>query len=85
MLFLQINNEDVQHSTHEEAVNVLTNSGERVAMELYRERIINKRMTPVSKINGSAPDAFIGKYFMQETVTKAESTKVGNFSYFHVS
>jgi len=72
---LSINDEDLQHSTHEEAVNILTSSGERVAMELYRERIINKRMTPVSKINGSAPDAFVGKYFMQETVTKAESTK----------
>ena len=76
--FAQINNEDVQHSTHEEAVNILTSSGERVTMEIYRERIINKRMTPVSKINGTAPDAFIGKYFMQETITKAEPTKVRN-------
>ena len=72
----------MQHSTHEEAVSILTSSGERVTMEIYRERIINKRMTPVSKINGTAPDAYVGKYFMQETVTKAESTKVRDKSVF---
>ena len=57
-------------------MNTLTSSGERVSMTIYRERIINKRMTPVSKINGTAPEAIIGKYFMQETASKAESTKV---------
>lgn len=80
-IFSQINDEDVQECTHEEAVNILTSSGERVNMMIYRERIVNKRMIPVSMINGTAPDALIGKYITQEPVTKAEPTKVHSFIY----
>ena len=45
-------------------------------MIIYRETVVNKRMTPVSKLNGTASDAFTGKYLLHEMVTKAESTKV---------
>ncbi|XP_065062730.1 protein scribble homolog [Rhopilema esculentum] len=71
---LMINEQDVQECRHEDAVAILTSSGDTVTMMIYRERIINKRMTPLSKLNGTAPN-HTGKYFMQETVSKAEATK----------
>ncbi len=45
-------------------------------MVIFRERVINKRMIPLSKLNGSTGDAPTGKYPFEETATKAEVTKV---------
>lgn len=45
---------DVRHVKHEEVVKILTSCTEKVTLVAYRERVINKKMRPMSEINGGA-------------------------------
>ena len=51
-----MNGINVQTSLHEEVVKILTESGETVKLVAYREKIINKKMKPMSQINGVDPN-----------------------------
>ena len=48
----QINGVDVRHSKHEDIVKILTSSTDKVSLVAYRERVVNKKMRPMSEING---------------------------------
>ena len=47
---LQINSKDMRSCRHEDAVAMLTGGLSYVTLIVYREKIINKRMTPLSKL-----------------------------------
>ena len=65
-MIFQINSVDVRHSKHEDIVKILTSCTDKVSLVAYRERIINKKMRPMSQINGTQVKTF------------GESTKVLN-------
>ena len=45
----QINGKSVENASHEEAVSLLTSSFPSVTLIVSRERVLEKRMTPLSK------------------------------------
>jgi hypothetical protein len=47
---LQINSKDMRSCRHEDAVAMLTGGLSYVTLILFREKVINKRMTPLSKL-----------------------------------
>ena len=49
-LFLQINGKDMKIARHEDAVAMLTGGLSYVTLVVVRERVINKRMLPLSKL-----------------------------------
>lgn len=49
-LFLQINGKDMKVARHEDAVAMLTGGLSYVTLVVVRERVINKRMLPLSKL-----------------------------------
>ena len=51
-IYFQVNGTNVQGMSHEEVVKILTESGEKVTLVAYREKILNKKMKPMSEING---------------------------------
>ncbi|CAB3986484.1 scribble homolog isoform X1, partial [Paramuricea clavata] len=55
---LSINNKSVDNASHEEAVALLTTSYPSVTLAVSRERVLEKRMTPLSK---HREDSFINK------------------------
>ena len=70
----QINGVDVRHSKHEDIVKILTSSTDKVSLVAYRERVVNKKMRPMSEINGCNIKTF------------GECTKVRIlFIYLHIS
>jgi len=50
---LSINSVDVRTAKHEDVVKILTSCTDKVTLVAYRERIINKKMIPLSQINGT--------------------------------
>eukprot|EP00794_Sanderia_malayensis_P012000 gene12000-13238_t len=72
---LSINGKDVQTCRHEDAVNALTSSGDNVSMVIYRETVVNKRMTPLSKLSSANSEGITRKYLPEEIATVAETTK----------
>ena len=50
---LKINGVDVRIAKHEDVVKILTSCTDKVSLVAYRERVINKKMIPMSQINGS--------------------------------
>ena len=50
--FPQVNGVNVQGSSHEEVVKILTEASDTVSLVAYREKILNKKMKPMSQING---------------------------------
>ena len=56
MLFLsrQINGKDMKNARHEDAVAMLTGGLSYVTLIVFRERIVNKKMTPISKLQDSS-------------------------------
>ena len=50
---LKINGVDVRTAKHEDVVKILTSCTDKVSLVAYRERVINKKMIPMSQINGS--------------------------------
>lgn len=53
---LSINNVDVRNAKHDDVVNILTSCADKVTLVAYRERIVNKKMRPMSQINGNTED-----------------------------
>lgn len=49
-LVLQINGKDMKIARHEDAVAMLTGGLSYVTLIVVRERVINKRMLPLSKL-----------------------------------
>ncbi|XP_048590034.1 protein scribble homolog [Nematostella vectensis] len=47
---LSINSRDMKNAKHDDAVNMLTSGPSFVTLIVYRDRVINKKMTPLSKI-----------------------------------
>ncbi|XP_066930968.1 protein scribble homolog isoform X3 [Clytia hemisphaerica] len=68
---LSINGVDVRHSKHEDIVKILTSSTDKVSLVAYREKVINKKMRPMSEINGGSIKTF-------GESTKAEDTTDGS-------
>lgn len=50
LFLLKINSKDMRSCRHEDAVGMLTGGLSYVTLIVYREKVINKRMTPVSKL-----------------------------------
>ena len=72
---LKINGVDVRTAKHEDVVKILTSCTNKVSLVAYRERVINKKMIPMSQINGS-----IGG----QIKTVGESTKVRFWSWMYM-
>ncbi|XP_047145373.1 protein scribble homolog isoform X1 [Hydra vulgaris] len=50
---LSINNVDVREAKHDDVVKILVNATEKVSLVAHRERVIHKKMKPLSQINGN--------------------------------
>lgn len=50
LFFFQINGKDMKIARHEDAVSMLTGGLSYVTLVVVRERVINKRMLPLSKL-----------------------------------
>ena len=64
---MQINGKDMKTARHEDAVAMLTGGLSYVTLIVIRERIVNKRMLPISKLHDQS---LLNKRLGQKVMTK---------------